>query len=59
MPKKSVRITHRPSSTVIAEGPVGWGITPFEGNYYIGRRYLHTDGFRANFIPGLYVYKFL
>ena len=54
-----VRITHRPSSTVLAEGPKGWGITPFEGNYYVSRKYLKTDGFKANFIPGLCLYKFL
>ncbi|UCE04259.1 MAG: hypothetical protein JSW67_12230 [Candidatus Latescibacterota bacterium] len=57
--KKQVRITHRPSGILIAEGPLGWGITPFEGNYYIGRKYLRTDAFRPNFIPGLCPYKFL
>ena len=59
MAKKSVRIVHTPSHTVIAEGPLGWGITPFEGNYYIGRKHLKTQGFKPNFIPGLCVYKFL
>lgn len=54
-----VRITHRPSSTVLAGGPKGWGITPFEGNYYVSRKYLKTDGSKANFIPGLCLYKFL
>lgn len=55
-----VRITHRPSGEVIAEGPVGlWGITPFEGNLYIRRRYLKTGHFRLNWIPGLCIYKFL
>jgi uncharacterized protein (DUF427 family) len=57
--KKTIRILHRPSGTLIAEGPVGWGITPFEGNYYIGRRHLRTDRLRPNWIPGLCVYKFL
>jgi len=56
---KTVRIVHRPTDTLIAEGPKGWGITPFEGNYYIGRKWLKTDGFRVNFIPGLCPYKFL
>ena len=57
---RQIRITHVPSDTVIAEGPVGFlGITPFEGNYYIRRRYLKTDGFRPNWIPGLCIYKFL
>ncbi len=54
-----IRITHTPSGTLLAEGPVGWGITPFEGNYYIARKYLLTEGFRAKFAPGVCVYKFL
>ena len=53
-----IRITHRESGALIAEGPVGWGITPFEGNYYIGRRYLKAS-FTPNFVPGLCIYKFL
>ncbi len=56
---KYVRITHRPSGLRLAEGPLGWGITPFEGNLYIGRKYLKTDRFRPNFLPGLCIYKFL
>lgn len=59
MTVKSIRITHRPSGTLIAEGPVGWGITPFEGNLYIRRKYLVTGRFKANFIPGFCPYKFL
>lgn len=43
----------------MAEGPVGWGITPFEGNFYISRKYLKTNRMRQNYIPGLCVYKFL
>ncbi len=59
MARKFVRITHKPSGTVLAKGPIGWGITPFEGNLYISRKYLLTDGFKPNFIPGLCPYKFL
>ena len=59
MAKKFVRITHRPSGKKLAEGPVGWGITPFEGNLYIRRKYLLTGGFKPNFIPGFCTYKFL
>ena len=55
---KFVRITHRPSGLKLAEGPIGWGITRFEGNLYIRKKYLTTDRFRANFIPGLCIYKF-
>jgi uncharacterized protein (DUF427 family) len=57
--RKSVRITHRPSGTVLAEGPLGWGITPFEGNYYVSKKYLRTDRFKLNYIPGVCPYKFL
>ena len=53
MARRRVRITHRASGIALAEGPVGWGITPFEGNYYISRRYLRTAGFKPNYIPGL------
>jgi uncharacterized protein (DUF427 family) len=56
---KRVRITHRDSGTLLAEGPVGWGITPFEGSFYIARKHLKTDRFRVNFVPGLCFYKFL
>lgn len=56
---KTVRITHRPTGAVIAEGPVGWGITPFEGNLYVRRRYLREGRFKPNYIPGLCPYKFL
>ena len=59
MPRKYVRIWHSESSSLIADGPVGWGITPFEGNFYIRKTNLLTDGFRINYLPGLCVYKFL
>ena len=51
MSSKTVRIAHRPSGIVIAAGPLGWGITPFEGNYYIGRKSLRTDGFHPKLHP--------
>ena len=56
---KYIRITHKPSGTLIAEGPRGWGITPFEGNFYISGKYLTTDRFKTNYIPGFCPYKFL
>ena len=59
MSRKYVRIRLSASDSMIAEGPLGWGITPFEGNYYISRKYLLTDGFRVNYLPGLCIYKFL
>jgi len=59
MSKKQIRITHRPSGEVLAEGPVGWGITPFEGNWYISGKHLRTGGFRTTAFPGLCPYKFI
>ena len=59
MRRREVTITHRPTGTVLARGPVGWGITPFEGNFYVRRKYLRTDALRVNFMPGLCIYKFL
>ena len=57
---RSIRITHRSSGEVIAEGPLGfWGITPFEGNLYISRKCLKTSHLRPNWVPGLCIYKFL
>ncbi len=56
--KKQVRITHKASGEIIAEGPLGWGITSFEGNYYISGKYLKTGGFKINYLPGLCFYKF-
>ncbi len=55
----NVRIRHKSSGLLIADGPVGWGITPFEGSFYIRRKFLKTDRFKANFLPGLCIYKFL
>ncbi|MFQ6006456.1 MAG: hypothetical protein ACE5OQ_13240 [Woeseia sp.] len=56
---KHLRIRHKETGALLAEGPVGWSITPFEGNFYIARKYLKTDRFRVNYIPGLCIYKFL
>ncbi|MDH3531779.1 MAG: hypothetical protein OEO82_02560 [Gammaproteobacteria bacterium] len=56
---KNVRIRHSHTGVVLAEGPIGWGITPFEGNFYIRRKFLQTDRLRINYLPGLCVYKFL
>jgi uncharacterized protein (DUF427 family) len=59
MTRREVTITHRPTGTVLACGPVGWGITPFEGNFYVCRKYLRTGALKVNFVPGLCIYKFL
>jgi uncharacterized protein (DUF427 family) len=57
---KTIRLTHRPSGTLLAEGPRGFkGIMPFEGNFYVRRRYLRTDRLKVNGVPGLCPYKFL
>ncbi len=55
--RRSVRIIHRPTGTIIAEGPIGWGITPFDGGYYVARRHLAAGRFKTNFVPGLCLYK--
>lgn len=55
----NIRIYHKPTGQVLADGPLGWGITSFEGNYYIRKKYLQTDQFKVNYVPGLCVYKFL
>lgn len=54
-----MKIIYRPTNELIAEGKRGWAITPFEGNLYISKRALRTKGFKANYIPGLCVYKFI
>jgi hypothetical protein len=56
---KRVRLSHKSTSTVLAEGPIGWGTTPFEGNFYIRRKHLTTHDLRPNVWPGLCSYKFL
>ncbi|MDT8367845.1 MAG: hypothetical protein RQ745_01465 [Longimicrobiales bacterium] len=59
MSDRTVRILHRPSGTLIAEGRVGWEVKPFEGNWYISRSALRTDAFRTTPLPGLCPYKFI
>jgi hypothetical protein len=56
---KMIRVIYAPTGTVLAEGPLGWGITPFEGNLYIRKKDLRTDAIRPNFVPGICFYKFL
>ena len=52
-----LRIIHPRSGAVLAEGPLGWGITPFDGGLYIRRRHLRAGRFTAGLIPGLCPYK--
>ncbi len=56
---KYVRIQPKSAGMLLAEGPTGWGVTPFEGKFYIARKYLKTDRFRTNYVPGVCIYKFL
>ena len=56
---KNVRIRHRDTGLLLADGPLGWGITPFEGNFYIAKKYMKTKRFRINYVPGVCIYKFL
>lgn len=55
--RRHVRITHRPSGVVLADGVLGWGITPWEGNYYISAPRLRDGSFRSSNIPGVCPYK--
>lgn len=57
--KPHVRITHTPSGLLLAEGPLGWGVTGFEGNLYISAQYLRTDRLVLTPIPGICFYKFV
>ena len=54
-----IRIIHRPSNTLLAEGKKGWDITPFESNYYIRKKCLVGQPFKLSAIPGLCPYKFI
>ena len=54
-----MRIIHKPSGELIAEGKKGWQIFSFEGNYYISSRALQTDNFRNTYLPGICPYKFI
>ena len=55
----NVRITHRDTGLLLADGPLGWGITPFEENFYVSRKHLKTKRFHPNFVPGFCIYKFM
>jgi len=52
-----IRIWHAGSGRLLAEGPKGWGITPFEGNFYIRKKFFTGNNFRSTLIPGLCPYK--
>lgn len=53
-----IRIKHRTSGMLLAEGKSGWDITPFEGNYYVRQKCITTDRLRLNWFPGFCPYKF-
>jgi uncharacterized protein (DUF427 family) len=55
--KTQISIWHEASGTLLARGPKGWGITPFEGNYYVSGKYFAGKPFRSTMIPGLCPYK--
>ncbi len=54
--KVRIRIFHRETGVLLAEGFRGWQMTPFEGNFYIQKQCLRAK-FRVNFIPGICPYK--
>jgi uncharacterized protein (DUF427 family) len=55
--KSIISIWHEESGTLLAEGPKGWGITPFERNFYIRGKHLTKGIFSNTLIPGLCPYK--
>lgn len=57
--KTYIRIIHKLSNELLAEGEEGWGMFSFEGNYYIANKHLKTKGFKFSGIPGLCPYKFI
>jgi uncharacterized protein (DUF427 family) len=59
MANQLIRIIHKPTGEVLAEGKNGWGMFSFEGNYYIANKNLKTKGFSFSGIPGLCPYKFI
>ncbi|MEO7065445.1 MAG: hypothetical protein ABI114_00920 [Rhodanobacter sp.] len=54
-----LRVTHRPSGSLLAEGPSGRGIALFEGNYYVRRKYLCITRRKEGSPPRPCVYSFL
>ncbi len=55
--KPQISIRHKASGTLLAQGPRGWGITPFEGNYYVQGKYLARECFQSTALPGVCPYK--
>lgn len=58
MVKRHIKIIHKATGIVLAEGPLGWKITQFEGNYYVEDQCLNNHVFKVNFLPGICFYKF-
>ena len=54
-----MRVVHRDTGELIADGDRSSAIIPFEGTYYMFRNALRTDGFRLDDAPGFCCYKFL
>jgi uncharacterized protein (DUF427 family) len=54
-----IKIIHKASQTLLAEGELGREIAQIEGNYYCQRSCVNLDCFKTNFIPGICIYKFI
>ncbi|TXM70712.1 hypothetical protein [Methylobacterium sp. WL120] len=52
-----MKVVHRGSGTVLAEGPSGWGMSRFGGGIHIRRRHLVGGTFSLGIVPGLCVYR--
>jgi len=57
MPADHIRIRHRPSGAIIAEGRIGWSLLPLEASFYIAGRRLCQGRFKSIPVPGLCPYK--
>ena len=52
-----IRISHRSTGIVLAEGRRGGDITPFEGNFYIRERCVKRELLKNSHVPGICPYK--
>ena len=56
---RSIRISPSASGTTLAEGTLGWSVTPFEGNNHVLHAYLRTRAFKVSYVPGICIYEVL
>jgi uncharacterized protein (DUF427 family) len=54
---RTVRVVHKETNTLIAEGIMGKGITVLEENVYIRKKLIKSGVFKPTYKPGLCSYK--